>query len=91
MGKDTTMTVRIPPEVDSKLAILARDTRRSKADLAGQAIASFVERNAQQMAQIKQALDEAKSGTSGIPHEDIGRWIDSWDTDSELPPPAPKP
>jgi predicted transcriptional regulator len=91
MGKNTTMTVRIPPEVNSRLETLARDTRRSKADLAEQAIVSFVERNAWQVAQIKQALDEAKSGTPGIPHEDIERWIESWDTDRELPPPEPKP
>ena len=25
-----------------------------------------------------------------IPHEEIEAWIDSWDTDYELPPPEPK-
>lgn len=26
----------------------------------------------------------------GIPLEDVKRWVDSWDTDNELPPPEPR-
>lgn len=80
MAKSTTMTVRIAPEVSEKLEALARDTNRTKAYLAGEAIADFVERNAWQVAHIKQALQEAKSGSPGIPHHEIERWMDSWDT-----------
>ena len=50
------MTVRIPPEISDKLAVLSRDTKRSKAYLAGEAIASYVERNAWQVARIKASL-----------------------------------
>ena len=41
MAKSTTMTVRLAPEVSEKLEALAHDTRRSKAYLAGEAIASY--------------------------------------------------
>ena len=88
--KSTTMTVRIPPEVGLKLEALARDTKRSKAYLAGEAIVSFVERNAWQVARIKQALEDA-SGSPGIPHEAVERWVKSWGTDNELPRPQPQP
>jgi len=54
MAKSTTMTVRLAPEVSEKLESLAHDTKRSKAYLAGEAIASYVELNAWQVAHIKE-------------------------------------
>ena len=90
MGKNTTMTVRIPPEVSDELDALARDTKRTKAYLAGEAITDYVKRNAWQVARIRERLEEAKSGGPGIPHEEIERWMDTWDTDHELPAPEPK-
>ncbi len=83
------MTVRIPLEISSKLDGLARDTKRSKAYLAGEAISSYVERNAWQIARIKESLEDAKSGTAGIPHAEMERWVKSWGTNNELPPPEP--
>ena len=90
MAKTTTMTVRIAPDLSEKLDALARDTKRSKAFLAGEAIAAYVDRNAWQIAHIKAGLVEAESGAPGIPHEDMVRWTESWGTDHELPPPEPK-
>jgi predicted transcriptional regulator len=90
-GKNTTMTVRLPSEVGEKLEALARGTKRSKAYLAGEAIAAFVERNAWQVARIKAALEEAQSGRPGVPHEEVEEWMDSWDTDQELARPTPEP
>ena len=89
MAKSMTMTVRIAPELGDKLDALARDTNRSKAYLASEAIATYVERNAWQIAHIKAGLVEAQRGDLGIPHEEMERWMDSWDTDHELPPPEP--
>jgi len=90
MPKTTTMTVRVSPEVSGKLEALARDTKRSKAYLAGEAIADFVERNSWQVARIKAALEDAQSGSPGIPQERVEEWMDSWDTDRELPRPEAK-
>ena len=91
MAKSTTMTVRIPLEVSDKLEVLARDTKRTKAYLAGEAIASYVERNAWQVARIKASLDDAKSGSPGVPHAAVEDWVKSWDTEDELPRPEAKP
>jgi predicted transcriptional regulator len=91
MAKSTTMTVRIPPEVNDKLDLLARDTKRTKAYLAGEAIAAYVERNAWQVARIKGSLDDAKSGSPGVPHAAVEQWVQSWDTEHELPTPEATP
>ena len=87
--KSDVMTVRLAPEINKKLDELARNTNRSKAYLAGQAIASYVERNAWQVARIKEALEEARSGAPGISHAEIVEWMSSWGSDNELPPPEP--
>ena len=90
MSKATTMTVRVSPEISAKLDALARDTKRSKAYVAGEAIADFVERNAWQVARITAALEDARSGSPGVPHERVEKWMDSWDTDQEMPRPEAK-
>lgn len=90
MVKTATMTVRLSPELDDKLAALARERKRSKSDLASEAIAAFVDVDAWQVAHIKEALDEARSGAPGVLHEDVVRWVESWDTAHELPRPKPR-
>src|SRR3982751_3058997 len=90
MAKSAMMTVRLTPEVSEKLEALARDTKRSKSYLASEAIASYVDRNAWQIEEIKKGLDEARSGTPGVPHKEVEKWVQSWDTDHELPRPKAK-
>lgn len=89
-SKNTTMTVRIEPEVERKLEALARDMHRSKAYLASEAITDFVGRNAWQVEEIRQALEEHEAGTPGVPHEDVRRWVESWGTENELERPTPR-
>ncbi|HWB49981.1 MAG TPA: hypothetical protein VG651_12795 [Stellaceae bacterium] len=88
--KSATMTVRLAPELDEKLAALARERKRSKADLASEAIAAYVDVDAWQVAHIEEALVEARSGEPGVLHEDVVRWVESWDTEDELPRPKPR-
>jgi predicted transcriptional regulator len=88
MPKSAMMTVRLTPEVSEKLEALARDTKRSKSYLASEAIASYVERNGWQIEEISRGLQEAQSGTPGVPHAEVERWVRSWDTDHERPRPT---
>ncbi|HEX6441897.1 MAG TPA: CopG family ribbon-helix-helix protein [Stellaceae bacterium] len=83
MPKTTTMTVRLTPDLSDKLEALARGTKRSKSYLAAEAIASFVEMNSWQVARIKAALAEARSGAPGVPHDEVVRWVESWNTANE--------
>lgn len=89
-AKSAMMTVRLTPEVNDKLEALARDTKRSKSYLASEAITSYVDRNAWQIDEIKKGLDEARSGTPGVPHEQVEEWVRSWGTQNELPRPTAK-
>ena len=88
MAKSAMMTIRLTPEVREKLEALAHDTKRSKSYLASEAIASYVDRNAWQIEEIKKGLDEARSGTPGVPHGEVEEWVRSWGTDHELPRPT---
>jgi len=90
MAKSTTMTVRITPDVSEKLDMLARDMKRSGSYLAADAIAAYIERHAWQMARIREALEEARSGAPGVPHDEVVRWLKSWGTAHELPRPEAK-
>jgi predicted transcriptional regulator len=90
MAKSAMMTVRLTPELSEKLEAIARDTKRSKSYLASEAIASYVDRNAWQIEEIKKGLEEARSGTPGVPHDEVEKWVRSWDTDHELPRPMAK-
>ena len=40
---------------------------------------------------IAASLEEAKSGTPGIPHAEVESWVNSWDTPNELPRPEAHP
>jgi len=84
------MTMRLSPELDDKLAALARERKRSKSELASEAIATFVDIDAWQVARITESLDEARSGAPGVLHEGVARWVESWDTGRELHRPRPK-
>src|ERR1044071_3367019 len=88
--KSATMTVRLTPELSEKLEALARDTKRSKSFLANEAIASYIDRNTWQIAEIRKGLEEARSGAPGVPHEEVEKWVRSWDSDHELPRPRVK-
>ena len=58
----TSMSMRLPEELANQLGALAEATGRTKSFLAIQAIQDFVEREAWQVAEIKQALLEADAG-----------------------------
>ena len=90
IAKGTMMTVRLKPGVKDKLDTLARDTKRSKSYLASEAIETYVNINAWQVEHIKAALAEDEAGAPGVPHDEVMRWMESWDTDNELPRPEPK-
>jgi predicted transcriptional regulator len=90
MAKSAMMTVRLTPATSEKLEALARDTKRSKSYLASEAIESYVNLNAWQVAHIRAALAEDEEAGPGVPHQDVMRWMESWETDHELPRPEPK-
>ena len=87
MARSTELTLRLRPELLASLDELAGATRRSRLELAEEALAQYLEVQRWQIGGIRAAIEEADRGEPGIQHERVTAWIDSWGTDDELPPP----
>ena len=62
MTQSTTMTIRLEPDLKSRLDKLAETTHRSKSFLASEAVREFVEINEWQIQEIKASIKEADEG-----------------------------
>ena len=69
MNQSTTMTIRLEPELKSRLDKLAAATHRSKSFLASEAVREFIELNEWQIQEIKAAIKEADEGEFASPEE----------------------
>jgi predicted transcriptional regulator len=76
MAASTTLTVRLPKKVKDRLGRLARQTRRTRSYLAGEAIASFVDRESEIVEGIKRGLEDMKAGRT-TSHDEAMRRIDT--------------
>ena len=61
MSQSTTMTIRLEPELKSRLDKLSASTHRSKSFLAAEAVREFVEINEWQIKEIENAIKEANA------------------------------
>ena len=82
----TTITIRLPVAVRRRLDRLARATARSRSYLAADAIADYVKTQEWQLQRIREGVADLRAGRV-IPHEEVEKWLDSWGTEHELPPP----
>jgi len=87
MAKPATLSTRIPPKIKAGLADLAAMTDRPIAWHVNQALAQYVELNQWQVKAITKGVASDRAGRL-IPHEEVVAWVESWDTDGELPKPA---
>jgi RHH-type transcriptional regulator, rel operon repressor / antitoxin RelB len=83
---ETTLSVCLPAEVGDRLDRLARDTSISKSKLAKDAIVAYLDEQEEQLKRIREGLADAAAGRVA-PDEDVARWLESWGTEDELPPP----
>lgn len=86
MGKDTTLTVRVECSVKERLEAVAKQLNRSKSYLASEAIEEFVAVQEWQIKGIEEAMKSLDAG-EGVSHEEVVRWVSSWENDNELPNP----
>ena len=87
MGKSTTITIRVEQEVRDRLEGQAEIQNRSKSYLANQAIEEYLDTQEWQIEGIKKAVQSLDAG-KGVPHQQVMDWLQSWDSDNELPKPA---
>ena len=81
-------SLRLDPQVKSRLDQEARNADRSASYLAAQAIEAFLNTREARRREIEAAVVEADKGVF-ISQEAMARWMDSWDTEHELPAPEP--
>ncbi|MBI5283406.1 MAG: ribbon-helix-helix protein, CopG family [Candidatus Solibacter usitatus] len=77
-----TLSIRIDSATKQRLEALAQRSRRSKSFLAAEAIASFVEAEEWQIAEIQAGLAELGSGAE-VSHDRVSKWLASWGTKAE--------
>jgi RHH-type rel operon transcriptional repressor/antitoxin RelB len=81
---------RISSDIKRKLRALAKETDRSESYLAAEAIAAYVDLNAWQVTHIKKSLADVAAGDTGVSHERVAAWLDSWGSEQELAAPKPR-
>ena len=85
MTDTRTLTVNVPSDMLDDLESLAQRTGRGMDELASEVFAGYLERRRHELAAI--AAAEADEGGQWVAHEDVMRWLESWETPNELPPP----
>jgi len=89
MSGTTTLTIRVPIAVKHRLDKLAKTIHRTRSWLAADAVENYVADQESYAALLDQAEREVGAGLF-VPHEKAARWLLSWGSDRELPPPACK-
>ncbi len=83
------MTLRLEPAILRRLDQLARATDRSRAWLAAQAVRTYLDLNAWQVAAIREAVERAdRRGARFLTHEEVDIWLATWGTSQERKPPS---
>jgi RHH-type transcriptional regulator, rel operon repressor / antitoxin RelB len=83
-------TTAAKPRADlvERIGDLARETGSTPEELEA-AAREYAEHERWKAAMVREALDELEVGAPGVPNEEVMRWLESWGTDHELPPPEP--
>ena len=82
MSQSTTMTIRLEPELKSRLDKLSATTHRSKSFLAAEAVREFVETNEWQIEEIRNAIKEA-DGDDFSSDQEVRAVFNKWGVDGD--------
>jgi RHH-type transcriptional regulator, rel operon repressor / antitoxin RelB len=90
MSDTNTVTVRLDAALKTKLEALSTSTQRSKSWLADEAIAAYVDREAWQIQQIEEAIEQAdRPDAEWVSHEKVSEWLSTWGDEDERSAPCP--
>lgn len=88
MAASETFSVRLPPETRKELEEYAKATQRSSAFIVKEAVEAHLAERRAYLAAIEEAEREADEGIF-VSGEAVIKWLESWGTENELPPPEP--
>ena len=83
----TPLSLRIDPATKSRLEGIAKAEDRSLSYIAQKAFASYLDARDYRKEQILGAYSDAQAEKEFISGEAMKAWVDSWDTNHELPTP----
>ena len=81
------MTVRVPEKLKKRIDKLAEVTDRSSSWHAARALHVYVEEQEWQIEMIREGDRDVRRGRV-VSHEKTSRWLRSWGSKRELPPPT---
>ena len=81
-------TIEISADVDAALARVAEAGSQSPSQIIESALVHFLN-DAAETAEDARRWESYLKSRKAIPIEAVKAWVDSWDTDSELPVPSP--
>lgn len=87
MAQTTTVTVRVPAALKTRLDKLADATARSRSWLAAHALEVYVKDQEWQLSTIRKGKKDIQAGRS-VSHDKTARWLGSWGKKRELSPPS---
>jgi predicted transcriptional regulator len=82
----TPIVVNLDEAVQTRLAALARERQQAVSDVAAEVISTYLSPASREYKHIEAGLAELSAG-KGVPNEQVGKWLDSWGNENELPPP----
>jgi len=86
----TTTSVRLSDDLTARVEALAAKLQRSKSWVINEAVKNFLERadlEAKRWQETLEALESARAGDV-IDGEAVERWLETWGTEHETPPPG---
>ena len=90
MAATVPMSIRIDQSLKDRLVKLATLQKRSAHSLATQAVENLVQEQEKVQAWNQSCIDSfTEYNTTGlhVSHDEVEKWMDSWGSDKELPPP----
>ena len=88
MRKTAPVSVRLPDELNDQVTKVAMALDRPRSRVIEQAVRDYVATQQWQLAAIDEGIRAADAGAVAA-HEDVVKWVRSWDSGDELPAPRP--
>ena len=81
-----TFTIRLDDETAASLRRRAAEEGRPPEEIAASAVEAWVEPTDEDIQAIRAGIADAEAGRT-VPHDAVVRWLRSWGTPEETPPP----
>jgi predicted transcriptional regulator len=87
MRKTRQLTIDVSEDYFERLDAIASSVNRSVDEIAEEALAVYLDAHVWQEAEIQRGLNAVNNGAVPVDHDRVVKWLESWDTENELPRP----